>query len=53
MELCRDPPHHRIVEEVGQIQESVVCIFKNSQKLSKRAKISQNGRKMPKIPDFV
>merc|ERR1711976_827839 len=23
MELCRDPPHHRIVEEVGQIQESV------------------------------
>ena len=26
MELCRDPPHHRIVEEVGQIQESVVSI---------------------------
>jgi len=23
MELCRDQPHHRIVEEVGQIQESV------------------------------
>ena len=23
VELCRDPPHHRIVEEVGQIQESV------------------------------
>lgn len=23
VELCRDPPYHRIVEEVGQIQESV------------------------------
>ena len=23
VELCRDPPHHRIVEEVGQIHESV------------------------------
>lgn len=23
VELCRDPPYHRLVEEVGQIQESV------------------------------
>jgi len=23
VELCRDPPHHRLVEEVGQIQESI------------------------------
>merc|ERR1711874_53099 len=23
VELCRDPPHHRLVEEVGQIQERV------------------------------
>ncbi len=23
VELCRDPPHHRLVEEVGQISESV------------------------------
>ncbi len=23
VELCRDPVHHRLVEEVGQIQESV------------------------------
>ena len=29
MELCRDPPHHRIVEEVGQIQESVVSSFQS------------------------
>ena len=23
VELCRDPPYHRLVEEVGQIQESL------------------------------
>jgi len=23
VELCRDPPHHRLVEEVGQLQESI------------------------------
>ena len=23
VELCRDPVHHRLVDEVGQIQESV------------------------------
>ena len=62
MELCRDPPHHRIVEEVGQIQESVVS-SKNFQKIAKKnrkwprfvkkspkslkcQKISQNGGKL-------
>ena len=42
MELCRDPPHHRIVEEVGQIQESVV----SSQKFRE---IAKKNRKWPKI----
>merc|ERR1719245_2045777 len=23
VELCRDPPHHRLVDEVGQLQESI------------------------------
>merc|ERR1719431_1546001 len=26
VELCRDPPHHRLVEEVGQLQESIDLI---------------------------
>ena len=42
MELCRDPPHHRIVEEVGQIQESVV----SSQNFRE---IAKKNRKWPKI----
>ena len=42
MELCRDPPHHRIVEEVGQIQESVV----SSQFI---LEIAKKNRKWPNI----
>ena len=44
MELCRDPPHHRIVEEVGQIQESVV----SSQNFRIIAKKIENGQKLSK-----
>ena len=44
MELCRDPPHHRIVEEVGQIQESVV----SSQNFREIAKKNENGQKLSK-----
>ena len=33
VELCRDPPHHRIVEEVGQIQESVDLLNRYERKV--------------------
>ena len=49
MELCRDPPHHRIVEEVGQIQESVVSSQNFREIAKKPMKIAKNCPKKPKI----
>ena len=51
MELCRDPPHHRIVEEVGQIQESVVSsqfVLEIAKKYRKWPKIVQNSQRLLK-----
>ena len=31
MELCRDAPHHRLVEEVGTIQESIDLLNRKKQ----------------------
>ena len=41
VELCRDPPHHRLVQEVNELQESIELL---NRKLNEAESAHQVGR---------
>ena len=46
VELCRDPPYHRLVEEVGQIQESLDLLNRKLNDAEHSHQVRQKDRQM-------
>ena len=42
VELCRDPPHHRLVEEVGTIQESIDLLNRKLNEAEQAHQVNQH-----------